>query len=133
MILISYFVYHSYYHWVLGLYFYLFSLIIPYRIIPKYHRLGIENMKKQKFNEAYNDFEMSLIYFNKYKILDIYGFILLLNISDYTYRESALINQARIKLNLNDKIEAEKLYIQALKINPKNRIAKKGLELMHSK
>ena len=90
-------------------------------------------MKKQKFNEAYNDFEMSLIYFNKYKILDIYGFILLLNISDYTYRESALINQARIKLNLNDKIEAEKLYIQALKINPKNRIAKKGLELMHSK
>ncbi|WP_418639255.1 tetratricopeptide repeat protein [Winogradskyella sp.] len=115
-------------HWVLGLYFYLFIIFLFFRMIPRKHVKGIQHLYNNEFDKAYNDFEKSYKLFDKYKFIDKFGFIFLLSMSDYTYRESALLNQAFICNKIGNKKEAEKLYEKILSINPKNRIARKVIE-----
>ena len=97
-------------------------------MIPRKHIKGIKHLYNNEFDKAYNDFEKSYKFFDKYKFIDEFGFIFLLSMSDYTYRESALLNQAFICNKIGNKEEAEKLYEKILSINPKNRIARKVIE-----
>lgn len=120
-------------NWILGLYFYLFIIFLFFRVIPRKHVKGIKNLYNNEYHKAYNDFEKSYMLFEKYHFIDKFGFILLLNMSDYTYRESALLNQAYIKYTEGNENEAKKLYEKVLRMNFKNRIAKKGIKIIETK
>ncbi len=124
----------GFYPLLLGLGGYLLVVLIVFRIIPRHHNEGMFQMSKKNYFEAFACFEKSQQFFSKYKFFDQYGFIFLLNMSEFTYLESALLNQAHLKtiepsngqtmFNLD---EAQKLYESVLHINPNNRLAKIGI------
>ncbi len=120
-------------NWVLGLYLYLGIIFLFFRVIPRRHVKGIKNLYNNEYDKAFNDFEKSYMLFKKYEFIDKFGFVFLLNISDNTYRESALLNQAYIKYIEGNEDEAKKLYEKVLRMNFKNRIAKKGIKIIETK
>lgn len=120
-------------NWILGLYFYLFIILIFFRIIPRNHVRGVKYLNSNELKKAYDHFEKSLELFDNYKFIDKFGFIFLLNMSDYTYRECALLNQALICYKSEKEKEAKKLYEKVLIINSRNRIARKRIELIKNK
>lgn len=120
-------------NWILALYFYLFIIFLFFRVIPRKHVKGIKNLYNYEYDKAFNNFEKSYMLFKKYEFIDKFGFVFLLNMSDYTYRESALLNQAYIKHIEGNEYEAKKLYEKVLRMNFKNRIAKRGIKIIESK
>jgi len=129
-ILLAHELFSSFYSWVIGLFLYLSLTFCVYRIIPKYHRKGIKHLSKGDYESAFQEFEKSFVFFSKYDFLDSYGFIFLLNMSNYSYRESALLNQAFIHYKVGKYNKARVLYETILNKNAKNRIAKITLKRM---
>lgn len=130
LIVIVYSIYPYYYHWAIGLFCYLIINLIFYRVIPNKHIKGLRNLAKADYKTALNDFEKSHLLFSKHNFFDRYGFIFLLNMSRYSYREAALLNMAFINYKIGNIEEALKLYEKVLSINSKNRIAKKGIKIV---
>lgn len=127
---LAYLIYPFSYHWAVGLFLYLGVTCVVYRIIPKKHIEGVNNLIKGEYDAAFKNFEESFQFFTKYSFIDTYGFIFLLNMSDCTYRESALLNQAFIKYKQGNEDEARDLYEKVLRLNAKNRMAKKGIRTL---
>lgn len=113
--------------WVIGLFLYHLVLLVLYRLIPHHHVNGMWHLAQEKWDLAYLDFEKSNLFFERYAWLDSFGFILLLNFSGHTYRDSAILNQAFIRLQQNKPEEARALYALVLDTNPKSKIAQKGI------
>lgn len=127
LIAVSYHLHPGFYHWALGLFLYLLVLLVPYRIIPRFHVKGMKYLEEEKFDLAFAEFEKSRLYFERNKNLDRFGFILLLNASPNNYRESSILNQAFIHFQQNKPEEARALYALVLDTNPKSKIAQKGI------
>lgn len=130
---INYSIYIYRYPWAIALFCYLIITLVFYRVIPKRHVKGVNKTFSKDYEIALDYFEESYRFFSKYSFFDEYGFIFLLNMSDYTYRESALLNQAYIKYAKGNDDEARKLYEHVLRMNSKNRIAKKGIKIIETK
>lgn len=130
---INYSIYIYRYPWAIALLCYLTITFIFYRVIPKKHVEGVKKTYNKEYETAFQYFEESYQFFSKYRFFDKYGFVFLLNMSDYTYRESALLNQAYIKYEEGNKDESKELYEKVLIINSKNRIAKKGIKIIGTK
>ena len=110
LIIIVYSIYPYYYHWAIGLFCYLIINLIFYRVIPNKHIKGLINLAKADYKTALKDFEKSHLLFSKHNFFDSYGFIFLLNMSRYSYREAALLNMAFINYKIGNIEEALKLY-----------------------
>lgn len=121
------------YPWVIALFCYLVITFIFYRVIPKKHVKGVKKTYNKEYKIAFQYFEESYQFFSKYKFFDKYGFVFLINTSDFTYRESALLNQAYIKYAEGNEDESKELYKKVLIINSKNRIAKKAIKIIGTK
>tara|TARA_Y100000589_G_C27146051_1_gene626866 strand:- start:836 stop:1288 length:453 start_codon:yes stop_codon:yes gene_type:complete len=130
LIIIVYSIYPYYYHWAIGLFCYLIINLIFYRVIPNKHIKGLINLAKADYKTALKDFEKSHLFFSKHNFFDRYGFIFLLKMSRYSYREAALLNMAFINYKIGNIEEALKLYEKVLSINSENRIAKKGIKIV---
>ena len=128
--IIVYSIYPYYYHWAIGLFCYLIINLIFYRVIPNKHIKGLINLAKADYKTALKDFEKSHLFFSKHNFFDRYGFIFLLKMSRYSYREAALLNMAFINYKIGNIEEALKLYEKVLSINSENRIAKKGIKIV---
>jgi len=99
-------------------------------LIPRYHRKGVSLYKQKNFQEAIKCFEESYEYFNRYKWLDKYRFIFILNSSKISYLEMALINKAFCQSQLGKKEDAIKTYKKVLEEFPESEMAKASLKML---
>jgi len=73
---------------------YLLYSITSNRLIPIYHRRGIQALKRGRYEQAISLFESSHSFFSRHTWLDRYRSLTMLSASEFSYRELALFNIA---------------------------------------
>ncbi len=96
---------------------------VLYKIIPKQLNTGIYFLSEKDYQNALDSFDKSIASFEKWKTLDKYGFVLLLNYSKHSYLEASLINKAAVLGKLDREKDAVILYQKILVNYPQNEIA----------
>jgi hypothetical protein len=103
----------SEYYILLGISIYfLFSIYLKI-LIPKWHRNGMNFMKKEKYDLAILSFQRSYEYFTKHTWIDHYRAFTLFSTSRDSYAEMALINIINCFRQLGD-VKMARKYLQIL-------------------
>jgi len=119
-------------YWLFGAITYLLISFTLRNLIAREHRKGIICLRRQKYDEAIINFQKGYEFFNKYKWIDKYRYIILLSSTRITYREMALCNIAFIYGQIGDGVKSEYYYTMALNEFPDSMIAKSVLNMINS-
>lgn len=101
------------YFFLLGISLYFLISIYLKILIPKWHRKGMNFMKKEKYDLAILSFQRSYEYFTKHAWIDQYRAITLFSTSKDSYAEMALINIINCFRQLGD-VKMARKYLQIL-------------------
>ncbi|KIC90670.1 tetratricopeptide repeat protein [Flavihumibacter solisilvae] len=116
----------------LGIVAYLVLSFVLRRLIPREHRLGMEQVKGKQYDSAISHFKSSYDHFTRYSWIDKYRFVTLLSSSSMCYREMALNNIAFCYGQINQGNESAYYYKKTIEEFPDNEIAKASLRLLES-
>lgn len=108
-----------------------FTLLLR-RVVARYHRKGIQLVKRKQYAEAIPYFEKSVDFFSRNKWVDKYRFITLLSSSAYTYKEMGLCNIAFCYSQIGNGVKAREYYESTLKEFPENGMAIAGMNMVNS-
>lgn len=86
--------------------------------VPRSHNKGVRLIRKEKYDEAIQCFQMSINFFNKNKLLDKFGFIFLLNSSTMTYEEMGVCNIIYCLCQSGERTRGAEMYRQLIKDLP---------------
>ncbi|MCC7026527.1 MAG: DUF4375 domain-containing protein [Saprospiraceae bacterium] len=87
-------------------------------VVPRSHNKGVRLIKKEKYDDAIQCFQMSINFFNKNKLLDKFGFIFLLNSSTMTYEEMGVCNIIYCLCQSGERTRGAEMYRQLIKDLP---------------
>jgi hypothetical protein len=100
------------------------------KILTSHHRAGIRLVREQRFAEAIEKFQRSLLFFDKHRWIDRYRSIVLMSPSALSYREMALANIAFCYSQIGDGAHARQWYEACLAEFPQSGMAQVGLRIM---
>lgn len=103
---------------IYGLATYTILSFILRTVVPRSHNKGVRLIKKEKYDDAIQCFQMSINFFNKNKLLDKFGFIFLLNSSTMTYEELGVCNIIYCLCQSGERTKAVELYRESIKRMP---------------
>ncbi len=113
-----------------GIIFCNFIYYFLFRVIPRYHILGISYFLSNDIENAEKYFDKSILFFRKWHLIDGYAYYLFFNSPNLSFLESSLLNKATILTIKGDNNKALSIYEEIILINPKNIIAKQKMELL---
>lgn len=99
-----------------------YALSIALRtFVPRNHRKGIEEIKREQYQEAIPYFEKSYAFFSRFPLLDKYRFLLLLSSSKMSYKQMALNNIAFCYSINGDRLKSMEYYLRIMTEFPKQK------------
>ena len=87
-------------------------------VVPRSHNKGVRLIKKEKYDDAIQCFQISINFFNKNKLLDKFGFIFMLNSSTMTYEEMGVCNIIYCLCQSGERTRGAEMYRQLIKDLP---------------
>ena len=116
----------------LGAWLYLIFSFALKSTLAHNHREGMVLIRKNKYDEAIMQFEKSYEFFQKYKWIDKFRYIVMLCSSRISYREMALNNTAFCYSQLGNGDRTIEYYKITLSKFPDSEMAKTALNLINS-
>ncbi len=103
---------------IYGLATYTILSFILRTVVPRSHNKGVRLIKKEKYDDAIQCFQISINFFNKNKLLDKFGFIFMLNSSTMTYEEMGVCNIIYCLCQSGERTRGAEMYRQLIKDLP---------------
>ncbi|MBN1118433.1 MAG: hypothetical protein JXA77_14575 [Bacteroidales bacterium] len=111
--------------WLLGLSLYLLLSGYMKILVPKSHRKGLFYLRKRELEGAAFAFQKSYVFFSKYSWIDKYRAFVLFSLSEYSYKEMALMNIIYCYEQLGNKSKVNEFHNRLKKEYPENPYSKK--------
>jgi tetratricopeptide (TPR) repeat protein len=116
----------------LGVITYLILSISLRNLIPKDHKNGMKSIAQNDYSYAIHHFQKSYDYFQKYKWIDEYRYLIVFSSSKISYREMALNNIAFCYAQTGNAAEARAYYEKTLIEFPDSYLAKSALKMIET-
>ena len=117
---------------VLGVLILLAWSLLVHRLQPPAHRTGNRLVKRGEFREAIPHFERSQEFLSRYRWVDRWRTVMLLESSSISFHEMAMVNIAFCHTQLGNAKEAKALYQKALAEYPGSVIAQASLNMIET-
>jgi tetratricopeptide (TPR) repeat protein len=101
--------------------YYALSIVLR-TLVPRNHRKGINEIKKERYEEAIPSFEKSYAFFSKFSWLDKYRLLVLLSSSKMSYKQMALNNIAFCYSIKGDRLKSIDYYHRIMTEFPKQKM-----------
>jgi hypothetical protein len=115
---------------VIGVIGYLIYSAGSRRVLTSHHRAAIGFVRQNRFTEAIEEFQRSLLFFEKHRWIDRFRSVALMSPSAISYREMALANIAFCYSQIGDGAHARQWYAACLAEFPHSAMAAAGLRIM---
>jgi tetratricopeptide (TPR) repeat protein len=107
-------------YWLITLAIYILLSVYLKIIIPRWHVKGLFYVRKGEYEGASFAFQKSYNFFNKYKWIDTYRALTLFSVSNFGYKEMALMNIIFCNERLGKKDTVKKYHDRLKKEFPEN-------------
>ena len=97
------------------------------------HQLGMKSIRMEQFHAAFDHFQESVNFFEKYPWVDRFRALTLFSASRMCFREMGMVNMAYCYGQMGRGEEMEKLYREVAKQYPDNPIARTVLDMIDNK
>ncbi len=115
---------------IISVFVYLIYSIGSRYLISISHRKGISAFKQGDYTSALQNFEESYKFFQKYRWIDKWRFLILLSSSKISYREMALLNIAFCYSQLGEGVKSKQSYEKVLIHFPDSQMAVAALNMI---